>query len=107
WQWDIHLAQNKIGDVVISQGDLPAALASYRAGLAIAERLTATDPGNAEWQSSLMFSHVKVGEGLLVQGDRPNALISFGAGQAIGERLAQTDPGNTRWQRDLRAVDSR
>ena len=35
------------------QGDLAAALTSYQADLAIAERLTKTDPGNAEWQRDL------------------------------------------------------
>jgi len=45
-----------------AQGDLAAALASYRANHAIAERLARTDPGNAEWQRDLVGSFVKLSE---------------------------------------------
>src|SRR3954451_4492795 len=39
WQRDLSVSYNKIGDVQVEQGDLAAALASYRASLAIAEGL--------------------------------------------------------------------
>ena len=58
---------NKIGDVLVAQGDLPAALTSYQASLAIAERLAKPDPGNAGWQRDLSVSHDKIGD---VQGRR-------------------------------------
>ena len=50
WQRDLSVSHNKIGDVQQAQGDLAAALASYQASLAIAERLAKADPGNAGWQ---------------------------------------------------------
>ena len=40
-----------------AQGDLTAALASYRASLAIRVRLAAADPGNASWQRDLWVSY--------------------------------------------------
>ena len=43
--------------MLVAQGDLTAALTSYRASLAIRERLAAGDPGNAGWQRDLAFSH--------------------------------------------------
>jgi hypothetical protein len=51
-----------IGDVQIAQGDLPAALTSYRAALALHERLAKADPANAAWQRDLVVSYVKLAE---------------------------------------------
>ncbi|GLI37946.1 hypothetical protein KI811_05985 [Geobacter hydrogenophilus] len=45
-----------------AQGDLPAALTSFRASLAIRERLAKADPGNAGWQRDLIVSYVKLSE---------------------------------------------
>ena len=42
------------------QGNLPEALKSFRADLAIAERLAQSDPGNAGWQFDLVVSHWKL-----------------------------------------------
>jgi hypothetical protein len=38
------------------QGKLDEAFSAYRDGLAIAERPTATDPGNSQWQRALLMS---------------------------------------------------
>ena len=51
----------------LAQGDLPAALTSYRASHAIRERLAKADPGNAEWQRDLIVSYVKLSD---VTGDK-------------------------------------
>jgi tetratricopeptide (TPR) repeat protein len=95
------VALNAIGDVQVDQGDLTAALTSYRASLAIRERLAKIDPGNAEWQRDLSISHDRVGNVQRAQGDLPAALTSYRASLAIRERLAKVDPGNAGWQRDL------
>ena len=39
WQRDLSINHDRIGNVLQAQGDLPAALASYHAALAIAERM--------------------------------------------------------------------
>ena len=65
---------DKIGDVLVAQGNLPAALKSYRDDLAIAERLAKADPGNAGWQRDLSVS---------LQQDRRRA---GGAGQSARRR---------------------
>ena len=54
---DLSVSHDKIGDVLVAQGEGGAALAAYRAGMAIRERLAAADPGNAEWQRDLSVSH--------------------------------------------------
>jgi hypothetical protein len=48
--------------VRVAQGDLTGALESFRASLAIAERLAAADPGNAGWQRDLIVSYAKLAE---------------------------------------------
>jgi len=45
-----------------AQGDLATALTSYRASLAIRERLAKADPGNAGWQRDLSVSHERIGD---------------------------------------------
>jgi tetratricopeptide (TPR) repeat protein len=101
WQRDLSVSHNKMGDVLRAQGNLPAALESYRASHDIFERLAAADPGNAGWQRDLSVSHNKMGDVLWAQGNLPAALESYRASLAIRERLAAADPGNAGWQRDL------
>ena len=48
--------------MLVAQGDLPEALQAYRDSLAIAERLAAADPSNAEWQRDLSVSYEKIAE---------------------------------------------
>ena len=55
--------------MLVAQGEGGAALAAYRAGLAIAERLAAADPGNAGWQRDLSVSHERIGDVLVAQGE--------------------------------------
>jgi predicted negative regulator of RcsB-dependent stress response len=98
---DLSVSHDKIGDVLVAQGDRAGALESYRAGHAIRETLAGRDPGNAEWQRDLSVSHNKIGDVLVAQGERAGALASYRAGLAIRETLADRDPGNTQWQRDL------
>ncbi|HNF63933.1 MAG TPA: tetratricopeptide repeat protein, partial [Rhodocyclaceae bacterium] len=84
-----------------AQGDGPAALTAYRAGLAIRETLARRDPANTQWQRDLSVSHERIGDVLRAQGDGPAALDAYRAGLAIAETLARRDPANTQWQHDL------
>ena len=54
-------SHNRIGDVLVAQGDGPGALASYRKGLAIREGLAALDPTNVQWQIDVAVSCAKFG----------------------------------------------
>ncbi len=101
WQRDLSVSHNKIGDVLVAQGDGPGALTAYRKGLAIREALAARDPANTQWQRDLSVSHDRIGDVLVAQGDGPGALTAYRTGLAIRETLAKRDPGNTQWQRDL------
>ena len=89
------------GDALLWQGNLAAALNSFRDGLAISERLVKSDPSNAEGQRYLSVSYDKVGSVLMAQGNLAAALASYRDGLAIRERLAKSDANNAGWQRDL------
>jgi hypothetical protein len=62
WQRDLSVSYNKIGGVLVAQGNLPDALKSFRDGLAIRDRLAQADPGNTGWQRDLIISYVKLAE---------------------------------------------
>src|SRR5262249_7457382 len=92
WQRDLSLSYNKIGDVLVDQGNLLEALQSFRDGLAIRERLAKADPDNAGWQRDLSVSYNKIGEVLGAQGNLPEALNAFLDGFAIRDCLANVRP---------------
>ncbi len=80
WQRDLSVSHNKIGDVERAQGDLAAALASYKAALAIAERLAKADPNNAGWQRDLALSYGNVAMIEARQGRAEAARAGFSKG---------------------------
>jgi hypothetical protein len=56
------VSYEKIGDVLVTQSNLPEALKSYQADLAIADRLAKADPGNAGWRGDLSGCYGKIGD---------------------------------------------
>ena len=101
WQRDLSISHERIGNVLVAQGDCAGALAAYQASLAIREALAKRDPANKQWQGYLAGSHHRIGAVLLEQGNGAGALSAYQAGLAISEALAKRDPTNTEWQRDL------
>ena len=71
WQRDLSVSYNKIGDVLVAQGNLPEAMRTFRDGLTIGERLAKADPGNAGWQRDLAVSYNKIGDVQVAQGNLP------------------------------------
>src|SRR5262249_31704131 len=61
WQRDLSVSHAKIGDVLRTQGDLPAALKEFEATHEIISRLAKSDPGNARWQRDLAVSPPSTG----------------------------------------------
>jgi tetratricopeptide (TPR) repeat protein len=112
----LWVSHQRVGDVRMAQGDLTRALKSYSDGLAIVDRSTKSDPGNAGWQRELSVSYNKIGDVQVDQGDLAGALKSYRDSLAIRGSLAQSDPGNAgaqvlfRQRRDCRppgAIGSR
>jgi tetratricopeptide (TPR) repeat protein len=82
----------RIGDVQQAQGDLAAALGSYRASLAIRDRLAEADPGNAEWQHDLSVSHERIGNVQQAQGETNQAIAAFGRALDIYREAQRRNP---------------
>ena len=51
WQYDLGVRYNRIGDLLMAQHNLAAALNSYEAKKDIISRLAKADPGNAAARS--------------------------------------------------------
>lgn len=80
---DQSVANDAIGDVLVAQGDLPAALTAYRASHAIFETLAKRDPRNSEWQRDLIVSYVKLSE---VTGDKTYVTKALQIAQTMQKR---------------------
>jgi len=61
WQREGAVLWNRKGDLARATGDLAGARDAYQAALAIAQRLAAADPTNAEWQYDLAISLDRLG----------------------------------------------
>lgn len=83
----LSVSHNKVGDVLVAQGNLAPALDSYRASLAIFERLAAADPGNAEWQRDVIVSNVKLAEIVGRAGESGAARAHYQAAMSIALEL--------------------
>jgi hypothetical protein len=57
----LSASHNRVGDVLVSQGDGPGALGAYRKALAICEALVALDSSNAQWSTDVAVSYSKLG----------------------------------------------
>ncbi len=85
----------------VAQGDLAGALSAYRAALAIAERLAASDPTNAGWQRDLSVSHDRIGDVLARRGTRPGRSPPTARPWRSASGWRPAIPTNAGWQRDL------
>ncbi|MGE3489800.1 MAG: protein kinase [Vicinamibacterales bacterium] len=92
---------HQLGQVRQARADLPGALIAYEESLALAERVTRGDPGNAAWQLGLGTSHFYVGDIKRRRGDLDGALVHFRAYQEIARRLVERDPSNVEWKLEL------
>jgi len=106
-QLDLVVGHLGRGNELTARGELAAALQSYRAALAIAERQAAADPDNALLYSDVLFCRNKVGDALQRSGDAPGAVREHEAALAIALRLVTTDAKNARFEQDLAHTWSR
>jgi tetratricopeptide (TPR) repeat protein len=101
WLRDWAVSNESVGDALQARGDLPGALAAYRASLAVRQRLAAAAPLHIGRQRDLAVSHGLIGEVLDAWGDLAGALVAYRASLTIAERLTRTHPASADYQRDL------
>lgn len=90
-----------------NQGNLSAALESFRASLDIAERLVKADPGNTEWQQDVGLSLQRIGLVAADQGDTAVARTAYERGLAIMQALVARAPDHAAFKRDLAWFEAR
>jgi hypothetical protein len=83
-----------------------AALTSYQASLAIADRLAKADPGNAGWQRDLALSYGRAALIQVQQGVRDEALKRLQRGREIIVQLIRRSPNSANLPKDLAWFDS-
>ncbi|MGP8267730.1 MAG: tetratricopeptide repeat protein [Beijerinckiaceae bacterium] len=105
WQRDLSVSDDRIGDVLVAQGQLDAALAAYRAGYTIAKALAESDKSNTGWQRDLSLSDERIGGVLVAHGKLDAALAAYRESYTIRKALADSDKSNTLWQSDLSLSD--
>jgi tetratricopeptide (TPR) repeat protein len=105
WRYCLFVSQQKIGDLLVDQGNLPAALKYFRASQAIFDRMAKTDPNNVgRWQSDFALSQQKIGDVLVAQGYLMEGIDHYSSARNIWFRLAKIEPANATLQRDLSAL---
>jgi len=85
---------------------LPDALSAVRAGLAVRDRLSKSEPGNAARQRDLAVSHSDAATILVRQGEAGEALAELRKARAIAIGLAEQSPQDAQVRKDLAALDA-
>lgn|GEM_PF-2108628 len=73
WQRDRSASLNRLGTLALAQEDFVSAARHFADDLAIAERLSQSDPANAEWQRHLALSHLNLFRVTHAAGDERSA----------------------------------
>jgi hypothetical protein len=107
WQRDLSISHERIGDVQAEQGDLAAALTSYRTSIELRMRLAKADPRNVGWQRDVAASYGRIALIKMRQGVPDDALNAFRLGRNIVAQLVQQAPGNPTLRNDLAWFDRR
>jgi tetratricopeptide (TPR) repeat protein len=94
-QFNLEDSLLAVGNGQLALGSLDEAMASFRKGLAIAERLVKTDPKNFHYERYVVGFKDAVGRVLLAQGQAREALAQF---RANSSPLLASDVGNAIWQ---------
>lgn len=93
--------QERLGDVQVVEGNLPAARAAYIRGFAAAESYLAAAPGDRARQRLFWIAHNKLGDVARTMGDLSAAQEAYAAGLQVIETMVDTDPGDILAQGDL------
>jgi tetratricopeptide (TPR) repeat protein len=100
-QRDLEACHERLGDVLLRQGDARGARAAYQRSRAISQRLAAANPDSTRSQRDDSVCADKLGDVLLQLGDVRGARDAYQESLAIRQRLAAADPASVEAQRDL------
>jgi serine/threonine-protein kinase len=106
-QRDLSVAYERLGDVNMQSGHVPAARDVYLKGLEISRKLNQAEPTSLAVQRDLSADHSRLGEVHLRLGEVGLARDAFQASFAINFKLSEADPKNASAQRDLAVIYGR
>ncbi|WP_202297501.1 caspase family protein [Mesorhizobium sp. 131-2-1] len=98
---DLAVSHTKLGNVRMTQGNLPAALENYQTARTMLSELTAADPGQLEWFGDLAMNDDKIGNVLVTQGNLAGAARAYQESLSIKKELAGHEPERDDLQREL------
>jgi len=94
-----YAAFKNLGQVLAVQGESERSLESYRASLAIAEKMARRSRDPHRWLGETASCHEKLGEFWRTRGDSTRALQEFQSSLEIAQRLTFEDPDSPAWPR--------
>jgi len=109
-QYDVGIANERIGDVLMAQGNQAGALKSYQARQEVIVRLAKVGPPPTQVGDKGREDRAaqdRVAQDRVAQDRVTEVLTSHQASLAITDRLAKTNLRNAGWQRDLAAAYDR
>jgi tetratricopeptide (TPR) repeat protein len=106
-QHDLADAFDRIGDVLMAQGEYAAALEEFAQGMTIRRGLALSEEGNQTWQRDLSNSDERIGMVRQMLKQNAEALEAYRAGLAIRQKLNLANRGNFTAQHDLAAAYER
>jgi hypothetical protein len=95
------------GDGNFALANYDAARSDYERSLAIAERLSVSDPTNRELLGKLAIRHTKLSDTFAAQDQRSNAIPTLESALKIYVSLMNLDPSNARWKDDAERTQAR
>jgi tetratricopeptide (TPR) repeat protein len=98
---NLSLSHEKIGDALQMEGNVASALESYRASLALRQRLARVDPVNKVWQRDLAISYDRIGDALSILGDVSESVSAHRSALSIRTLLALAETDSVQWQLDV------
>ena len=94
-------AQRMLGNLYEERGQAAAALEQYRAAVAHAERLAATEPDNAEWLEYGYLARLYLARQLFLAGQSAEAVAQANAACQVVRHLLTRDGSNATWRNGL------
>lgn len=97
----LFIAQIRIGNVLISDGDTSGALAAYGQANRLSRKLVAAEPANRDWQRDLYVSLERLGDSHAARGDLARALEAMEEAATIIRAIAAVEPTDNRRKHDI------
>jgi tetratricopeptide (TPR) repeat protein len=107
WRLDLWISYQRIGDILLDQGENERAMDNFERFHKGAEEAAVLDPDQGQWQRFLANSDIKLGDGFIAEGRFREALERQDEALKIYALLTSKDKTRATWQRNLALVHQR